>query len=103
MPFHGRECNAPVKRRPEPDRRLREAERFAPILRLLELLQERSSHGARAFAAALGATEQTVYRDLKVLELAGVGCDYDPGRGGYVLRGDYRFAVAGLSRIWGSP
>jgi predicted DNA-binding transcriptional regulator YafY len=88
---------APVKRRPEPDRRLRQAERFARILRLLELLQERSPRDARALAAALGATERTVYRDLKVLELAGVGCDYNPGLGGYVLRGDYRFAVAGLS------
>ena len=61
------------------------------------MLQERSPRDARALSAALDATEQTVYRDLKVLELAGVGCDYDPGRGGYVLRGDYRFAVAGLS------
>ena len=62
---------APVNRRPEPDRRLRQAERFARILRLLELLQERSPHDARALSAPLGATERTVYRDLKVLELAG--------------------------------
>ena len=88
---------APVKRRPEADRRLRQAERFARILRLLELLQERSPRDARALSAALGATERTVYRDLKVLELAEVGCDYDPGRGGYALRGDYRFAIAELS------
>ena len=73
---------APVKRRPEPDRRLHEAERFARILKLLELLQERSPRDARALSAALGATERTVYRDLKVRELAGVSCNYDPDRGG---------------------
>jgi predicted DNA-binding transcriptional regulator YafY len=61
------------------------------------LLQERSPRDARALSAALDAIERTVYRDLKVLELAGVGCDNDPGLGGYVLRRDYRFAVAGLS------
>jgi predicted DNA-binding transcriptional regulator YafY len=65
--------------------------------RPLELLQERTSHDAEALSAALGTTERTVYRDLQVLEPAGVGCDYDVGRGGYMLRGDYRFAVAGLS------
>jgi predicted DNA-binding transcriptional regulator YafY len=38
-----------------------------------------------------------VHRDLKVLELAGITCDYDRERGAYVLRGDYRFAVTGLT------
>jgi hypothetical protein len=61
------------------------------------LLQKRSPRDAKALSSALGATERTVSRELKVLEVAGVGCDYDPGLGGYVLRRDYRFAVAGLS------
>lgn len=86
-----------LKRRPEPARRQRQAERFARILTLLELLQERSSHDAKSLAVALGTTERTVYRDLQVLELSGIACDYDAGRGGYIIRGDYRFAVAGLS------
>lgn len=86
-----------LKRRPEPARRQRQAERFVRILKLLELLQERALHDAKALAVALGTTERTVYRDLQVLELAGINCDYDTGRGGYALRGDYRFAVAGLT------
>jgi hypothetical protein len=52
----------PVKRRPEPDRGLRQAERFARILRLLGLLQERSPRDAGALSTALDATERTVYR-----------------------------------------
>jgi predicted DNA-binding transcriptional regulator YafY len=88
---------APVKRRPEPARRQRQAERFARILGLLELLQERPPRDARTLAAALGADVRTIYRDLKVLELAGIGCLYDPTRRGYVLRDDCRFAVVGLT------
>jgi predicted DNA-binding transcriptional regulator YafY len=83
--------------RPDSERRLRQADRFSRILRLLELLQDRHVYDAKALGVRLGATERTVYRDLKVLELAGMPCDYDPDRGGYVLRGDYRFAVTGLT------
>ena len=96
-PKRGGTPPAPARRRPEPDRRRRQAGRFARILELLELLQDRASHDAKALAVALGTTERTVYRDLQVLAVAGVGCDYDASRCGYVLRGDYRFAVAGLT------
>jgi predicted DNA-binding transcriptional regulator YafY len=83
--------------RPDSERRLRQADRFSRILRLLELLQDPLVHDARSLAVQLGATERTVYRDLKVIALAGMPFCYDPERGGYVLRGDYRFAIAGLS------
>src|SRR6516165_7834250 len=43
---------APVKRRREPVRRLRQAERLDRILKLPELLQERSPHDANALSAA---------------------------------------------------
>ena len=68
--------------RPDSERRLRQADRFSRILRLLELLQDRCVYDARALAVRLGTTERTVYRDLKVLELAGMPCLYDPERGG---------------------
>jgi predicted DNA-binding transcriptional regulator YafY len=63
----------------------------------LELLQSRGRYDAAGLAAELGTTNRTVHRDLKVLELAGVPCDYDRTQGCYVLRGDYRFAVTGLT------
>ena len=69
-------------RRSDSRRRENQGSRSARILKLLELLQERSPRDARALSAALGATERTVYRDLKVRELAGVSCNYDPDRGG---------------------
>jgi predicted DNA-binding transcriptional regulator YafY len=83
--------------RPDSERRERQAKRFARILKLLELLQGRVPYNAAALADELQADRRTVHRDLKVLELAGVPCDYDRERGGYVLRGDCRFSVTGLT------
>ncbi|MGO9468571.1 MAG: helix-turn-helix transcriptional regulator [Isosphaeraceae bacterium] len=83
--------------RSESERRARQACRFARILKLLELLQSRAPYNAAALAAELKTTSRTVHRDLKVLALAGVPCDYNREKGRYVLRGDYRFAVTGLT------
>jgi predicted DNA-binding transcriptional regulator YafY len=45
----------------------------------------------------MGVCERTVHRDLAVLREADIACDYAADRGGYVLRGDWRFAVKWLS------
>jgi predicted DNA-binding transcriptional regulator YafY len=50
-----------------------------------------------SLAEDLEVSRRTVLRDLDVLRLAGVGVAYDPAGRTYVLHGDYRFAVAGLS------
>ena len=83
--------------RSDAERRENQAKRFARILKLLELLRDRGRYDAAALAIEMGTTNRTVHRDLKVLELAGVPCDYDRARGCYVLRRDYRFAVPGLT------
>jgi hypothetical protein len=61
-----------IPRRPDAERRLRQADRFGRILKLLELLQGRAAYDAKSLAFALGTTERTVYRDLRVLEVAGI-------------------------------
>jgi predicted DNA-binding transcriptional regulator YafY len=86
-----------AKKRPDADRRVRQAGRFARILKLLERLPSRVRHNAGSLATELGVTRRTVQRNLDVLELAGVNCVYDAVQGGYVLRGDYRFAVTCLT------
>ena len=96
-PEPGNKARGKITGRPDAERRLRQADRFARILKLLELLQERSAYDAKALAVALETTERTVYRDLQVLALAGIPCDYDREKGRYVLRGDYRFAVTSLT------
>jgi predicted DNA-binding transcriptional regulator YafY len=61
------------------------------------MLQGRATYDAKALARELHTTERTVYRNLQVLALAGISYDYNTERGGYVLVGDYRFAVTGLT------
>ena len=84
-------------KRRDSERRLRQSVRFARILKLLELLQGRDHHDTVSLATELEVSRRTVHRDLEVLRLSGVPLDYDPLGKRYVLHGDYRFAVAGLS------
>ena len=54
-------------------------------------------HNSASLARELAVSRRTVHRDLDVLELAGIPCPYIAEQNSYVLRGDYRFAVAGLT------
>lgn len=93
----GKKPKDDAKKGRDKDRRLRQATRFARILTLLELLQSRVSRNAESLAKELSVSRRTVQRDLDVLELAGIPCVYIAEQGGYVLSGDYRFAVTGLT------
>jgi predicted DNA-binding transcriptional regulator YafY len=84
-------------KRSDKDRRLRQAAKFARILTLLELLQSRVRHNAGSLARELGVSSRTIQRDVEVLELAGITCQYIAEQRGYVLSGDYRFAITGLT------
>jgi hypothetical protein len=66
-------------KRTDADRRVRQAEHYGRLIRLLELLQGRLAYDAPALARELGVTKRTVYRDLYVLQLAGIPCHYGPG------------------------
>jgi predicted DNA-binding transcriptional regulator YafY len=84
-------------KRRDVDRRLRQSVRFARVLKLLELLQGRDRHDTVSLATELEVGRRTVLRDIDVLRLSGIGVDYDATKRSYVLRGDYRFAVTGLT------
>jgi len=79
------------------DRRVRQADRLARILRVLGLIQSRGHWNAQAIAAELEVTERTVYRDLQALNYAGVPWFYDDEAKSYRVRSDYRFAVPSLT------
>lgn len=83
--------------RPDADRRLRQADRLARVLRLLQLLLGRGEWNPRTLAAEQECSERTIYRDLCVLELAGVPWFFDQERGCYSLRPDFRFPVLSLT------
>lgn len=66
------------------------ASRVARILELIKLMQSDGIKTAEAFAARFNVTRRTIFRDLNVLERAGVPFSSTPA--GYVLRQDYELA-----------
>ena len=84
-------------RRPDSERRLRQADRLARILRILEMIQGRARYGPKEIAAQLECSERTVFRDLNVLELAGVPWSYNKEHHHYWVRPGYLFPAMNLS------
>ena len=79
------------------ERRLRQADRLARILRVLQLLQSRGRWNATSIADELEVSTRTVQRDMAVLELAGVPWWTDKKHKCYRLRPDYAFPVLNLT------
>lgn len=86
-----------IPQRADADRRIRQADRIARVLKVLERLQSRGRWDAATLAADLEVDERTVYRDLAALELAGVPWHYDKAAKCYRLRSDYRFPTLALT------
>lgn len=63
--------------------------RLARLLSLMTLLRSRRGHTAASLARELECCERTVYRDLKVLRLAGMPVEIDSESGGYRCDGDF--------------
>lgn len=88
---------AAARKTSDADRRLRQADRLARVLRVLQLIQGRGCYDAEAIARELEVSERTVYRDLAVLELAGIPWAFDKTRQGYTVRPDFRFPTLNLT------
>lgn len=83
-------------RRPDVDNRLRQADRLARVMRVLERIRGRARWNLRDIAEEEECSEQTIRRVLNVLELAGVCWYYDHEGECYRLERDPRFPVLGL-------
>lgn len=82
---------------PDRDRRVRQADRLARILRVLELVQSRGRWTTKAIAEEIECSERTVYRDLDVLRFAGIPY-YREGDQQFIrVRPDFRFPVMTLT------
>lgn len=87
----------PVTTRTDADRRLRQADRIARVLRVLQMIQRPGRWDTTAIAKEIECSVRTVYRDLTVLELAGVPWVFDKESGSYRVRPDFQFPVLNLT------
>ncbi len=83
--------------RPDRERRLRQVTKLARVLRVLELIQGRGRYGPKEIAAELEVSERTIFRDLNVLELAGVPWSYNKENQHYWVRPGYNFPAVNLN------
>ena len=66
-----------AKKRTDADRRVRQSDRLARVLRVLQLIQGTGPWTAPSIAKELECSERTVYRDLQTLAAAGVPWFFD--------------------------
>ena len=85
-----------ISRRPDRDRRVRQNARIARVLRLLNLIRS-GSRNAAGLAQELECSERTVYRDLEVLQFAGIPWFFNEKRQRYEVRPDFQFPTVNLT------
>lgn len=83
--------------RPDADRRVRQGERIARVLQILNLIQSRGRWNVSAIAQELECSVRTVHRDLNVLEFCGVPFYFSDEEQCYRVRSDYRFPTLMLT------
>jgi predicted DNA-binding transcriptional regulator YafY len=86
-----------IPQRPDRDRRVRQSERIARVLHVLNLIQSRGRWNVKAIARELDCSERTVHRDLNVLEFCGVPFYFSEEEQCYRVRSDYRFPTLMLT------
>lgn len=71
--------------------------RIHRLLRILTLIQGEAGWNARRLAVECATTERNIYRDLKMLEGAGIPHFHDPDTDGYRIRHDFFMPAVSLS------
>ena len=89
--------NPNKRNRSDSDRRVRQADRLARVLRVLELVQSRGRWTTKAIADEIECSERTVYRDLDVLRFAGIPYFREGDQQFIRVRPDFRFPVIALT------
>ena len=79
-----------AKKRTDADRRVRQSDRLARVLRVLQLIQSSGPWTAPRIAKELECSERTVYRDLQTLAAAGVPWFFDEYSQSYRIRDGYK-------------
>lgn len=87
-----------AKRRTDAERRARQCERLARLLRVLQIILGPGQHDAKRIAQELECSERTVFRDLQALAVAGVPWYFDENCQSYRVRPGFRFSALPLNQ-----
>ena len=79
-----------AKKRTDAERRVRQSDRLARVLRVLQMIQGNGPWTAQSIARELECSERTVYRDLQTLSAAGVPWFFDEYSQSYRIREGYK-------------
>lgn len=82
-----------IPSRPDRERRVRQADRIARVMKVLALIQSGKNYNVKAMASEIGCSVRTIARDLETLTLAGVPWFFDKPSSSYRLPPHYRFPV----------
>jgi predicted DNA-binding transcriptional regulator YafY len=80
-----------AKQRSDADRRVRQCERFARLLRLTRLLLGHGRWGPEDLAKEIGCSPRTIYRDIQTLGMAGIPIHFDKGCQAYRVPDGFTF------------
>lgn len=80
-----------TKRRSDADRRVRQCERFARLLRITRLLLGHGRWGPGDLAKEIACSPRTIYRDIQTLCLAGIPIHFDQETQAYKVPEGFRF------------
>ena len=81
------------KSRTDADRRVRQCERLARLMRTLHLIMGKGRWDATALAEELECSKRTVHRLLQTLSIAGVPWYFDEQKRAYAVRPGYKFPL----------
>ena len=79
-----------ARKRTDAERRVRQTDRLARVLRVLQLIQGTGPTTAQSIAREVECSERTVYRDLQTLAAAGVAWFFDEYAQSYRIREGHR-------------
>lgn len=80
-----------VKQRRDADRRVRQCERFARLIRITQLLLGHGRWGPDDLAKEIECSPRTIYRDITTLTMAGIPIRFDKESQAYRVPDGFRF------------